>query len=782
MKNLRYLFILILLLIPARAFPAAGVLIPRSIKSTPDSSILSMEKVEIYININNQYTDVKMVQVYKNHRNSIIEGQYIFTMPDEAKISDFAIWEDLVRIPGVIMEKVKAREIYEDITRRRKDPGLLEATDRKSVINKFSCRVAPIPPYGTKRIEINYKYNLSIDDLKSIFHLALKPDLYGEQSVKELYMRFKVSCGYPIKNFTIRSKKLTPDLNISENEVTGEIALNNYSLNEDFVFSYETDFNRVFYDILTHRDINKIYTDISPANGKNYQDDSGYFLIKTIFNLGREEIKRDDAAIKRKKNVVFIFDASLSMLFDKLDRGYETFNFLINKLDESDKFNVLIFNDKVSAFKSGLVEADRPNIQDAVDFFNSSYISGGTDISLPFKEAFNTFTDSEDNYIIFISDGYPTLGTITLKTVKDEIRKSNVRNVKIFPFGIGDDTNKYFMEDLARENDGYFNYISNTQTLMIKQEIFFSKIGQTMVKGFSFLYDSDNLYDVYPVESVNLFNKTSIDYIGKYKAAGKESFSLKGDYGGTELLYKFEGDLPDINRENEHLRRVWAEKRVEYLLKKIRFEGEKDEYIKEIISLAKQFKFVTPYTSFLAAPRALLRPRVIKPGDPVLKVKTDESIEEVIVIFPFGLTKKMEYVEDKEIFMTRFLVPSNVKDGEYFCRLILKDNIGNIYKERKSFIVDNAPPTLKVEIKDEVSSGELVKIKVYADSDTKKLNAMFPYSKLVSLKYDSAEKASIGYLRVYDKMENGNYKLKVTATDFAHNCTTKEINIRVKSL
>ena len=61
--------------------------------------------------------------------------------------------------------------------------------------------------------------------------------------------------------------------------------------------------------------------------------------------------------------------------------------------------------------------------------------------------------------------------------------------------------------------------------------------------------------------------------------------------------------------------RNWAKARVDFLLRKIELEGEDAASINEIIVLSKKYKFVTPYTSFLAAPRSLLRPRLIKPGD-----------------------------------------------------------------------------------------------------------------------------------------------------------------------
>ena len=75
------------------------------------------------------------------------------------------------------------------------------------------------------------------------------------------------------------------------------------------------------------------------------------------------------------------------------------------------------------------------------------------------------------------------------------------------------------------------------------------------------------------------------------------------------------------------------------LLDKIVRQGEDRATVDEIIRLAKKYKFVTPYTSFLAAPRALLRPRVIRPGDPVLRLKADESIVSRDRAVPLGLTQ-----------------------------------------------------------------------------------------------------------------------------------------------
>ena len=94
-------------------------------------------------------------------------------------------------------------------------------------------------------------------------------------------------------------------------------------------------------------------------------------------------------------------------------------------------------------------------------------------------------------------------------------------------------------------------------------------------------------------------------------------------------------------------------------------------------------------------PRALLRPRVIRPGDPVLRLKADESIVSVIALFPFGLTKPLRYLKDEDTWQTRFLAPVDMSDGTYQVRLILRDRDGHVYRESKSFVIASKTPVVR---------------------------------------------------------------------------------------
>jgi Ca-activated chloride channel family protein len=228
------------------------------------------------------------------------------------------------------------------------------------------------------------------------------------------------------------------------------------------------------------------------------------------------------------------------------------------------------------------------------------------------------------------------------------------------------------------------------------------------------------------------------------------------------------------------LPRLWAKARVDALLEKIERDGEDRASIDEIIRLARKYKFVTPYTSFLAVPRALLRPRVIRPGDPVLRVRTDASIVSVVALFPFGLTKPLRHLGKEDVWQTRFLAPPDLEDGTHTVRLVLRDRNGNVYREAKTFVIASKPPTLQVILdRKQFRRGDSIHLKIHASSSTRTLFAQMEGAAPVSLRWNPDESASTGDLIVPEELAPGRYRLTVTAEDVAHNIGAQEVQIEV---
>jgi Ca-activated chloride channel family protein len=219
---------------------------------------------------------------------------------------------------------------------------------------------------------------------------------------------------------------------------------------------------------------------------------------------------------------------------------------------------------------------------------------------------------------------------------------------------------------------------------------------------------------------------------------------------------------------------------VDALLQKIEREGEDQATIDEIIRLSRKYKFVTPYTSFLAVPRALLRPRVIRPGDPVLRVKTDESITSVVALFPFGLVQPLRHLSAEDVWQTRFLAPTDMQDGTYSVRLILRDRLGHTYRESKTFVISSKPPVVQVKLeRTRFQRGEAVDLKVRASQNTRTLVARLEGAAPVELRWNASAGASTGTLLIPEQAIPGTYKLTVTGEDIAHNIGTQEVQLEV---
>ena len=98
-------------------------------------------------------------QVFVNKENRLVEALYTFPVPREASVANFSMWINGKEMIGEVLEKGRAREIYNSYKRPRRDPGLLEQVNYK----RFEMRIFPIPAGGEQRIRVTYYQELDVD-------------------------------------------------------------------------------------------------------------------------------------------------------------------------------------------------------------------------------------------------------------------------------------------------------------------------------------------------------------------------------------------------------------------------------------------------------------------------------------------------------------------------------------------------------------------------------------------------------------------------------------------
>jgi Ca-activated chloride channel family protein len=793
MKN-TMLTLFALLFVPALLLADAGILIPRD-KAQPDPAILSLEEMEITIRIDNGDARVFVRQIFANHTGKIEEGNYIFALPSKATVSDFAVWDGPTRIPAVVLERKRAEDIYTQLKQQAIDPGLLQMGERGSEEAKrtsvFSARIVPIQPHGTKRLEIEYHQSIPVENLKSYFAIPLRPDAYASQAARHLRINFELRSEPATANFLATTKVLPLKLDeVTPHLIRGHFEGDNVNLSDDFVVTYDLDpAGADNLNVLTYRNPvsgQPAATEIAPIRSTN---EPGFFEAEALLGYGKSSAPSTpgNTASGAPKTLVILFDTSLSMQWEKLERSYKALEGLLRTLRSADRFNLLLFNNQVQIFQPAPVAAEPVSVQRALNFVRSSKLRGGTDLQRALQTGLQQCAASggAGPYLILLSDGGATRGPIQNGKLASWYaeswkRLSENQRPRTYVFAVGDDANLPLLSVLARQ-DGLLEHVLSTEPAEFKLNSFLSKIGRSPVGELNLAVAPESAVDtVYPLQD-STFSGSLAAWVGRYRTAEENvTFTVHGMGDGGALQMKAKANLPRESLGHAQLPRIWARARVDALLEKIQREGEDQGTIDEIIRLARQYKFVTPYTSFLAVPRALLRPRVIRPGDPVLRVKTDESISSVTALFPFGLVQKLRYLSGEDMWQTRFLAPDDMQDGTYTVRLVLRDRVGHSYREFKTFVIASKPPVVQIKLDTKrYHRGQTVTLKASASQSTRTLVARLEGAEPVALNWDARAGINAGQLVISEQTVPGIYKLTVTAEDIAHNIGTQEVQIEV---
>jgi Ca-activated chloride channel family protein len=109
---------------------------------------------------------------------------------------------------------------------------------------------------------------------------------------------------------------------------------------------------------------------------------------------------------------------------------------------------------------------------------------------------------------------------------------------------------------------------------------------------------------IYPRNMPDLFKGTQVTLIGRYRNPSdlkNVSLRLTGKAGGRTRSFTYENlSFPRAEDDNDFLPRLWATRRVGWLMEQIRSNGEQKELRDEIVDLGTRYGIVTPYTSYLA--------------------------------------------------------------------------------------------------------------------------------------------------------------------------------------
>ncbi len=554
----------------AAAF-ADGIIIPRP---RPGETIppLSVKYHRVQVEIRDQVARTSIDQVFINNHSRDIEGTFIFPLPENAAISEFALFVGDKKIEGEILDSREARKIYEDIVRRLKDPGLLEYIGR----NTFQARIFPIPARGEKRVQLSYSEILKAERGLVRYVYPLNTERFSLRPIEDVSVSVKIDSKTPLANVYSQSHRVSVRKD-GPNRATVGFEEKNVKPDKDFV---------VFYSVASD-DVGMSFLNFS-------EGDDNYFLLLAAprYVEAREKVLN--------KNLVFVFDSSGSMSGKKIVQTKEAARFIINHLDDRDRFSIIDFDDGVSQFADELVAASGENKEKALKFIDGAEDSGGTNINEALLRGLRMMPQGErPSYILFLTDGLPTVGVTGIGEILKNAAQANRTKTRLFVFGVGYDVNTELLDKLSLDSRGTSVYVGENEDLEVAISGFYEKISSPLLSDLSLSFKGIETYQVYPQTLPDLFKGSQLVVLGKHRGDGPVSIHLKGKVGRAEKTFVLENQQPGRDEASSFLPRLWATRRIGYLLEAIRMQGEEKELVDEVKNLGLKYGIVTPYTSFL---------------------------------------------------------------------------------------------------------------------------------------------------------------------------------------
>ncbi|MBU1050284.1 VWA domain-containing protein, partial [Candidatus Bipolaricaulota bacterium] len=239
-------------------------------------------------------------------------------------------------------------------------------------------------------------------------------------------------------------------------------------------------------------------------------------------------------------------------------------------------------------------------IAQAKNWVSTIDAGGGTNIEDALLLGFSLFEDNgRPQFLVFLTDGEPTVGEQDPVNIAAHASAANATGARLFAFGVGNNVNTVLLDQLAQENRGTTTYVLPGENLEVSVSSFYRKIASPVLADITLAIEGIDVFDIHPVDFPDIFRGTQLLILGRYRGEGDAQITLSGNSVGSPTSYVTNLPFPSASLEDTFLPRLWAGRKISYLLNQIRLYGESDELVDSIIALSRRYGIITPYTSFL---------------------------------------------------------------------------------------------------------------------------------------------------------------------------------------
>ncbi len=578
---------------------------------------LSLRKYHIDVYIEDGFARTTIDQTYFNHDPWRMEGTFYFPLPPDASLSRLAMYVNGDLTEGGMAERDYARQVFETIVTRQKDPALLEWVDGST----FKMRVFPLEGRQEKRIILSYTQRL--------------PSLYGHVSYRfpaghnlevvrdwSFYARVKsgtnlkaASPSHPQMKITKEGADLVLDAAETNVKVNRDVALDLYDHS-----TQTTDLAR--FSAAEHEGARYLMVRYRPQLSgeiKNQKSEIKNSAVADSFpnsSLGtrgagnsavadsfpNSSLGTRGAGSKNRRDWVFLFESSADRDPLLARAQIDVIATLLANAEHDDTFAILTAGTRVHTFPDnrGLTPPARPvpvtpeNVKAAVAFLEGSHLVGALDLSGALDAAKPYLEAGQNPYLVHVGSGMATLGErredLLLKHIPDGVHYVGV--------GVGRRWGRSFMKAAAERTGGYFTQINPDEPVSWRAFDLLATLNTPRLLDVKVVDNAERA--VFLSYASSLAQGEELCAVARIAPGERgasapclpQSLTITGTLDGKPFRQVV--PVKDVAEHADYLPRTWAKLEIERLLAE-NAVANKDK----IAALSKAMYVMTPFTSLL---------------------------------------------------------------------------------------------------------------------------------------------------------------------------------------
>ena len=557
------------------------------IEPVPDRSDPQVVRArsDVDVRIDGRIAEVRVEEWFENRGPRLAEGVYVYPLPGEAVFSNFSLYQGDRELRGEAMDAERARQIYHEIVRRRRDPALIELVGHGLI----RARVFPIQPGQSRKITLRYTQVLERAGDAVQFRFAGVRPAAGESTT-------------PV-GFTLTADAeeyrdpFSPTHTLDIDRAGGTLRVRpESSLRGDLSVFLPVTGAGVGIAVATHRPFGE----------------DGYFML----TLSPGEA--DAAATPR--DVTAVVDVSGSMSGVKLNQTKAALRQLLGSLGRGDRFRLIAFSNRVTASGSGWSRATPAELAGARRWVDGLQADGGTNIAGALEEALRLESpDDRLPIVVFLTDGLPTVGERDPERIADAADARRGRH-RVFAFGVGYDVNTYLLDRLSAAGKGSTEYVEPGEDVERAVSLLAGKVTQPVLTDLEIVRAPADLVELYPGELPDLFAGEELVLMGRYRGSGAGDLWIRGRRAGRSETFAARVAFQDRSDANDYIPRLWAARKLGELTRQVRLHGADPELVEAIRSTALRYGLLSEYTAYLVQEPGVADGEPVRLRSPVANV------------------------------------------------------------------------------------------------------------------------------------------------------------------